>query len=292
METSCSLNQQVLALHGYRLTDENKEVQRHLLDILKVIDRVCREHGLTYYLLCGTMLGAVRHGGFIPWDDDADIGMPRKDYDMLLAHAEEWMPEGYELVSGERNPRYPYFFARVQDARTTYILRRQFDFVGGLPIDVYPIDGMTDNVWKQKWHYLRLSIAKKLLYFCLVDPYKHGHGLRSLLPRMVRKLFSPASLHGRIQCILREYSHTETSFWADHDYKPEKGVVPASVYGEPRHIKFEDTELNGVEQPDVYLRGLYGNYMELPKQLPPQNYRMLNLNTPWRQYVKEQASNC
>lgn len=290
METNCSLNEQVLALHGNRVNSETKEAQACLLEILKVIDHVCREHGLTYYLLCGSMLGAVRHGGFIPWDDDADVGMPRKDYETLLAHANEWLPEGYELVSGERNPRYPYFFARIQDARTTYILRRQFDFVGGLPIDVYPIDGMTVGSWQRKWHYLRLSIAKKLLYFCLVDPYKHGHGLRSFFPRVVRTLFSPASLHHRIQRILREYSNDEAMFLADHDYKPCKGVMPKAVYGKPQRVKFEDTELNGVAQPDVYLRRLYGNYMELPKQLPPQNYRFLDLNKPWRQYIKEQDS--
>jgi lipopolysaccharide cholinephosphotransferase len=106
----------------------------------------------------------------------------------------------------------------------------------------------------------------------------------------VRTLFSPASLHRRIQRILREYSNDEAMFLADHDYKPCKGVMPKAVYGKPQRVKFEYTELNGVAQPDVYLRRLYGNYMELPKQLPPQNYRFLDLNKPWRQYIKEQDS--
>ena len=82
---------------------------------------------------------------------------------------------------------------------------------------------------------------------------------------------------------VREYSQEGTALLADHDYKPHKGVMPAAVYGEPQRVRFEDTELNGVAQPDVYLRQLYGNYMELPKELPPRNYRLLDLNKPWRQ---------
>lgn len=265
------------------------ELLRCLLGILEAIDRVCREHRLRYYLIAGTCLGAIRHKGFIPWDDDADVGMPRPDYDVLIAHASEWLPEGYELVSGETNPRYPYFFARIQDARTTYVLRRQFDFVGGLPVDLYPLDGMTGSPLRRWWHYLRLSHAKKLLYFCLVDPYKHGHGPRSWLPLLVRRLHSPASLHQRLRRLLTEFGYDESSLVADHDYKYPKGVFPKEVFGQPLAVPFEDTELTTVAQPDSYLRQLYGNYMELPKTLPPQNYRLLDLEKPYREFTDEPA---
>ena len=81
-----------------RLTaGQTREMQKYLLDILLAIDKVCREHNLRYYLVAGTMLGAVRHKGFIPWDDDADIALPRKDYDVLVEHAHEWLPKRYEL---------------------------------------------------------------------------------------------------------------------------------------------------------------------------------------------------
>ena len=70
------------------------EVHSHILQILLAVDKCCREHRLDYYIWAGTMIGAVRHKGFIPWDDDLDIAMPRESYDMLIAHAKEWLQIG------------------------------------------------------------------------------------------------------------------------------------------------------------------------------------------------------
>ena len=272
METSYS-NPGKGSGHSPSANAELQELQSCLLEILKAIDRVCRQHHLRYYLFAGTMLGAVRHRGFVPWDDDADIAMPRPDYD--------------ELVSGEHNPRYPYFFARIHDVRTTYILRRQFDFVGGLPVDVFPLDGMTHSMLRRRWHYLRLSIARKLLYFCLIDPYKHGRGLYSLLVKSVRALFSPASLHRRLYRILTEFPYETSALVADNDNKPYRGILPKEVYGEPQPVEFAGTTLMTVADPDAYLRYCYGNYMEIPKERPPQNYRLLDLHKPYREFLAE-----
>jgi lipopolysaccharide cholinephosphotransferase len=271
-----------------RANDQTRQLQLCLLGILKAIDLVCREHQLNYYLLAGSCLGAIRHQGFIPWDDDADVGLPRPDYDRLVAHASEWLPEGYELVSGASNPQYPYSFARIHDCRTTYILRRQFGFVGGLPVDVYPLDGMTTNKMKRKWHYLRFSLQKKLLYFCLIDPYKHGRGLHSLLPLAVRHCCNASSLHRKLDQLQREFDYETSTMVADHDYHPDKGVLPKEVFGQPQKVSFEDTQLCTLSQADRYLRHLYGNYMELPKELPPQNFRFLDLSMPYRDYVRQQ----
>ena len=78
------------------VADNLRACQLKQLSILKEVDRICRKHKLSYWLDGGTLLGAMRHGGFIPWDDDLDIGMPRADYDLLMANAKEWLPEPYE----------------------------------------------------------------------------------------------------------------------------------------------------------------------------------------------------
>lgn len=107
-------------------TYDIRPLQLRIKKILLALDSVCKEHNLRYYLWAGTMLGAVRHGGFIPWDDDLDIAMPRKDYDLLMRNARDWMPQPYEIVSHETDPdHYPLPFAKIQDSSTTLIERMQ-----------------------------------------------------------------------------------------------------------------------------------------------------------------------
>ena len=267
--------------------EETKEMQKYILGILLAIHKVCQEHNLRYYLIAGTMLGAVRHKGFIPWDDDADVALPREDYNTLVKHANEWLPERYELVSGLQNPMYPYQFARIQDKETTYILRRQFDFIGGVPVDVFPLDGMTDDTKLQHSHYNKYRWAKKLLYFSTVDPYKHGHGLRSLFPLFMHKFVSQDWAHRNLNDIQREFNYNESPLIADHDNDPSRGILPKEVYGTPTPIEFEGHQLMGVAQPDAYLKYCYGDYMQMPKEYPPQNFRVLDLHKPYREYMKE-----
>ena len=272
-----------------RISDEQtRELQKYILDMLLAIDNVCREHGLDYYLIAGTMLGAVRHKGFVPWDDDADVAMPRKDYNEFVKHANEWLPERYELVSGLQDPMYPYQFARIQDKETTYILRRKFNCVGGLPVDVCPLDGMTADHSAMVKHYRRYAIAKKLLYYSTIDPLKHGHGLRWAFTMLMHKFISQDWAHRHMNDVQREFDYDRSPLVADHDNAPNRGILPKEVYGKPTPIEFEGHQLMGVQDPDTYLRYCYGDYMKMPKQLPPQNFRYLDRHTPYRQYKRMQ----
>lgn len=268
---------------------QTREMQKVILGVLKAIDATCKAHGLTYYLIAGTMLGAVRHRGFIPWDDDADVALPRPDYEMLVKHGNEWLPQGYEIVSGYSDPSYPYEFARCQDVNTTYILRRAFSYVGGVPVDVFPLDGMTANPLKRFIHYRRYSILKRIHYYTLRDPYKHGHGIDSLFIRLCQRIFSRRRLHYLADKVQKQFSYAGSDLVADHDNKPSRGILPKDVYGDPVPVRFEDTQLMGVAKPDIYLHYCYGNYMQKPQVLPPQNFRYLNLHKPYRQYLEEKG---
>ena len=103
---------------------------------------ICTKLKLRWFAQGGTVLGAVRHQGFIPWDDDLDIGMPRADYDLLMTNAKEWLPEPYEAVCAENDKEYPLPFAKIQDADTTLIERMHLKYLGGVYIDVFPLDGV------------------------------------------------------------------------------------------------------------------------------------------------------
>lgn len=269
--------------------EDYRNIQACLLNILKAIHEVCTEHNLRYYIIAGTMLGAVRHKGFIPWDDDADIAMPRKDYETLIAHADEWLPERYELVDSKRNKKYPYHFVRIQDKATTYILRRSFDFTGGVPVDVFPLDGMTTNKLKCRWHYLRYWTLDKLLYFSLANPKKHGYGIRYLFATIIHKLLPIAKAHRIINTVQKEYDYEKSPLTADHDNGMKRGILPKEVYGKPELIDFEGTQLYGVARPDTYLRHCYGDYMTPPRQTPPLNFRLIDLDKPYHTYLKERG---
>ena len=264
-------------------TYDIRPLQLRILDILLTIQQVCQAHNLRYYIIAGTLLGAMRHKGFIPWDDDLDIGMPRKDYDLLMQHASEWMPRPLEVVSYETDPDYPLPFAKIQDSSTTLIERMHLRYVGGIYIDVFPLDGMTSNPLLQRLHFARYFYLKKVQYFLYRDPYRHGHGPSSWLPLLCRKLYTLAEVQEKMRRMQRTYDFDHSDLVVDHD-DGLRGIMPRSYLGKPTPILFEGQQVMGAEHPDSYLSQKYGDYMTIPPG-PKQrqhNFHLLDLNTPYR----------
>lgn len=271
-------------------TYEIRPLQLRILEILSALDGICKKHNLRYYLWAGTMLGAVRHKGFIPWDDDMDIAMPRKDYDLLMANAKEWMPEPFEVVSYETDPEnYPLPFAKIQDSSTTLIERTHLSYLGGIYIDVFPLDGMPDSSILRRLHFIKYQCLKKALYFVHRDPYKHGHGPSCWLPLLVRKIYNMQELQEKLRKMQRTYDFDNSTLFVDHD-DGLKGVMPISLIGKPTPIAFEDREFMGVEHADAYLTRKYGQYMTIPPTSGQRQHRfnILDLNMPYRKYSHTQ----
>ena len=189
-----------------------KTLQGRLVPMLECIDKVCREHHLRYYLWAGTMLGAIRHKGFIPWDDDMDICMPRPDYDLLLAHCQEWMPAPFEVVGPHNRADYPYPFAKVEDASTTVLERPDFNFPEGIYVDIFPIDGIPSDPDVQKKHLKKYKFWRHLLFFRGRDPFKHGHGPRSWWPQLIHKMFSLKQLQDKVQGFMTKYKFDDCEY--------------------------------------------------------------------------------
>jgi len=263
-----------------------RPLQLHILEILLAVDHVCKEHGLRYYLAAGTMLGAVRHQGFIPWDDDVDIAMPRKDYNQLMEHCKEWLPAPYEALFAENDDKYPGNFAKVIDSSTTLIERAHHSYVGGVYIDVFPIDGMTSNPLMQHLHFWKYSFYKKIIYLLCRDPYKHGQGPSSWIPLLCQKLFTLKEMHQRLLHLQKKYSNRERQWVVDHDFGM-RGIMKKGIYGTPSEVVFEGHSLCGVAQPDRYLSRLYGDYMTIPpgEKQRQHNFYYLDYHLPYRQYV-------
>lgn len=262
---------------------EIRPLQLRALEILKVVDAVCRDRGLRYYMMAGTLLGAVRHGGFIPWDDDLDIGMPRHDYDLLLQHAEQWLPAPMEMVAGERDALYPLPFAKIQDSSTTLIERAHLPYLGGIYIDVFPLDGVPSNMLVRRLHYGRYEYLKRALYFVHRDPYKHGRGIGSWLPLAARKVYSLNGLQEQVRRLLHSYDYDSSTVVGDYD-DGLRGAIPKSWLGKPQELEFEGHKFYGPARPELYLSNKYGDYMTIPKveHQRKHNFHFLDLNKGYR----------
>lgn len=250
------------------------------------LDHVCQEHGLRYFLWAGTMLGAVRHGGFIPWDDDLDIAMPRKDYDLLMAHAKEWMPEPMEVVAAETDDDYPLPFAKIQDASTTLIERMHLRYLGGIYMDVFPLDGMPESSLQRRRHFIKYQWYKKMLYYVHRDPYRHGHGPSCLPFLLARKLYTMKGIQDKMRDMQREYDYDRCDFIVDHD-DGLKGIMPKSLLGKPTPVQFEDKTVMGVENPHEYLTQKYGEYMVIPdgNHQRQHNFHLLDLEKSYKDKI-------
>ena len=130
-------------------------IQQIEFDIMQQIDSICRAHDLTYFAIGGSVLGAVRHQGFIPWDDDIDIGMPRKDYEEFLKYASEELPKGYFLQTFFTEKKSPFYFAKVRKDNTKFVeyYLRDLDIHQGLFVDIFPFDNVPVNESTKKLHY-------------------------------------------------------------------------------------------------------------------------------------------
>lgn len=263
-------------------------LHERILRIMDVIHTVCEAHGLRYHLWAGTMLGAVRHGGFIPWDDDADIAMPRHDYDLLVANAEQWFPAPFELTSIEKSTRFTGTYAKIVDASTTIVERYDFNSVGGIYVDLFPLDGMSSNPVCARSHVTRYSVLRQMAYFCNRNPYKHGRGPSSWLPLLIQRCYSNYDLQSKAIALMRHYDYDSHDMICDYDFGCH-GIMPKQYAGRPTPIDFEGHTFLGVENVHDYLTHLYGDYMQLPpiEQRRQHNFYYLNYDLPFRQYVDE-----
>ena len=244
-----------------------RTLQLRLLDMLTAFHQVCQDHQLRYYITCGTLLGAVRHQGFIPWDDDLDVAMPREDYDLLLAHAREWLPEPFGIVNYMDAADYSKYFAKMEDESTTVMERTYLPYVGGIYIDLFPLDDAHPKAWRHRWHMMKFkTLYHRMVYYCYRDPYKHGRGPNSWIPLLVQRLFQRATLKRAVEHCVREMNGRGYAQYTSHDDGLRR--FPKDWFGTPVPIRFEGKTVMGPAKVNDILTRLYGeDYMTPP---PPE----------------------
>lgn len=247
-----------------------------IIDVLSAFIRICEAQGLRYFCAGGTAIGAVRHQGMIPWDDDIDVFMPRPDYDRFLRLAAHSMPEGYEVLSPYATKDYPMYFAKMCNARTTLLENERIPCVFGLYIDIFPLDGACDDVetcYREKRRFKRLM--NKLEAVSTHNSFGEYVGL--LTKRREWGRFAVKTVAFCCRSWLRRWLLKQMDSIAyGHDYALSSRVVtysgayqrqeiyPKAWLETPQMFAFEGLMVNLPHDYDAYLRHFFGDYMTLP----------------------------
>lgn len=267
--------------------EDIKLIQETEKGILRQVLNVCERHQLNYYMLGGTLLGAVRHGGFIPWDDDIDLGLPRPDYEEFIRYAEEELEIPYQLHTALNGKgKYSYYYARVEDTRVQ--LKRSIaikDVIIPAYVDVFPLDGVPKNAnkrrrWLRKCEFLsRMFSASQVLYKSnnTRTHKKMNHfetafrGLFIIL--RLDRMMNTKLIWKRLDKALKENNYEDCSEIINFcGHWKLKEMFPKAVYGKGKLYPFEEFMLNGPEDCDYVLSQMYGEYMILPDQEHRENH--------------------
>lgn len=244
------------------------DIQKKLLEILIEIDKVCEQYGIKYLLDSGTMLGAVRHKGFIPWDDDLDIIMVRDDYERFIKVVNKTLPDKFTFQCIENTPDYPYNFGKVFNTQTKFIegTTQNLDICHGMYVDVFPMDYVDDSNKKRLKKQIRLVehlTQMRYLKLFTTNSAKYKVIISKLIPLKVINYFCKKAM-------LYRYQQTRKVQKICH-YGPSKHPLDISIFTDVIRVPFEGILFPIPRDYDTFLKGRYGDYMELPpedKQIP------------------------
>ena len=248
------------------------KVQPILLDMVKEIARVCEENDIHYFLYRGTFLGAVRHQGFIPWDDDMDVAMPRKDYEKFCRIAPEKLGETYCFQNWHTDDAYAHPFGKVRKRGTVYVeakCRRLPE--NGFYVDIYPLDfGPEDPQQQRALNRKLLHLYRIKLMKCRYTPWREGETI-IWKKRIGYLAYQAASLFVSQKQLVRWYekivlAQPESGCYYEQSALPRVPFFDRSWCDAVAPYPFEDTTFPGPKDYDAFLSSLYGNYMQLPPE--------------------------
>ena len=251
------------------MDEKLRTLQLMQLEMLKVVDAICEENNIKYSLYAGTLLGAVRHQGFIPWDDDLDICMARKEYDKFIRVWDELKPQGYILQNKENTPEFTQSFTKIRKDNTTF-LQNNYErgkYHTGVFVDVFPIDRMPSGKVKQCMFTLRCMFYQ--LFTREFVPPKSSEIVKKVsafilwcVPKRKRE-----EIRGKLLGQITQYNDRKDFNIATIETVDSMRIkYPVDMLDSYTRIYFEDSEFMCFAKWDEYLKGTYGDYMKLPPE--------------------------
>lgn len=240
-----------------------EQSQLVMLRLLRIVDEICINNSLDYWIDSGTLLGAVRHDGFIPWDDDLDICMPRKDYNKFIELASSELPSDTFLQNKDTDPTFPPYYVKLRDNNSTIIERfendRNIEFHQGIFIDIFPVDFVDD-------------VNEFLLYKRLVNKdYKHKQTTSKKLKvkAYLKKYFAEVKVKivgkdSLISTINKKYINSDGKYVIKGIELDFESVIEKDKVYPLKRIKFCNFNFLAPKDTHTYLKNMYGDYMKLP----------------------------
>lgn len=258
-------------ISGFKVSPQRKQVWNTQLEMVKIFIDICSKYHFKYVASGGTLLGAIRHNGYIPWDDDIDLMMPRDDYETFLKIAQSELPENMFLQCYRTERNYPNGHAQMRNNNTTCFIGLSYVDLKkgkncGIFIDIFPYDDVPDNIKARNKQARKIKILKKL---CIYRIYT-GNGLKGFIKNIIQGCYfsfhSAEKTIKKIDAISQKYNH-KTNTVALVSFMPgyEKNVWDKDWFNETINCKFEDIEIAIPVKFDEVLRKEFGDYMRIPK---------------------------
>lgn len=281
------------------MENHNKKLQNKILEIFKIFKKICDENGLKYYAVGGTCIGAIRHKGFIPWDDDLDVAMPIDDYEKFRMISKKCLPRKYKVIDYINNDNYFFNFIKIEDITTTFVEPGEMNNLSrykGVYIDIMPIGGINKNIIKArifKYKYYINSKYNKNIRLKYKDKKTIKGKIFWILSR-IKFLFKSKDYYSKkYDELCKKYKISEKNDilfpWRIPLRKPYSNVFDYNDFKETCEVPFEDTTIAVPIGYDNYLKKDFGDYMKLPPESKRicHNPAILDLEKSYLTYVEE-----
>lgn len=266
-------------MKGNVITMDKKTINRLKeleLEIIKDIDEICKTNNIKYFLVGGTLLGAIRHKGFIPWDDDIDIGMMRDDYNKLLEILSEDnnnKKNKYFVQNYYTDIEYPRYITKIRLNGTVFLEGsvKNYNMHHGVFIDIFPLDRIKDK--NEKMLDFRSALSKKIMILKSIrnGHFKHKNKYKKNIAILMRPFtfLLPLKFYNKVIDFIYGYQNSKdcryvTNFSSQYGWR--KQTFPIEVYGEGTYLEFEGHQFMAPAKWEAVLKSLYGDYMKLPPE--------------------------